>query len=391
MQISRADQSLLAQWWFTVDRLVFALVGVLIVVGLVLLLASSPPVALRKGLAQFHFVERQVVFAALGVGVMATVSLLSVRQIRRLALVVFLATAIAMIGLLLFGEAINGAKRWIRFAGFSLQPSEFAKPAFVVLSAWAFAEQAVRRDMPALPIAIGLFAITVVLMALQPDMGQALLVTAVWGALFLMAGFSIFWMLGFSALVVGGSVVGYLAFDHVRWRVDAFVSGTLIEHSQTERAYRSFIEGGLFGRGPGEGTIKTTLPDAHTDFIFAVVAEEHGVLACLGIIALFMIIIVRILWWAIKAPLLFQKFAVAGLALLIGLQAFINMSVSAGLLPAKGMTLPLISAGGSSMVATCLTFGMILGLMRDDPRGVFNAQMMRETTVQHTALGTQDR
>ncbi|MFM1816657.1 MAG: hypothetical protein RLZ98_3352 [Pseudomonadota bacterium] len=366
MRISRDDRSTLAEWWFSVDRVVLLVALVLTGIGLVLSLASSPAVALKKGLPAFHFVERQMIFAVLGGAVMLGVSLLNPRQARRLALGLFMVSVFLMAALLVFGDEVNGARRWIRFAGFSMQPSEFAKPAFVVLSAWALSEHSSRQDVPAFGLAVIFYVLFVALLALQPDMGQAVLITAVWGALFLLSGHSLLLLAGFGVVAVAGLAAGYMAFDHVRWRIDSFLSSSPNMYSQTEQAYRSFVEGGFFGRGPGEGTIKTVLPDAHTDFIFAVVAEEYGVLACLGILALFVLLTFRCLWRAAHLRNLFQQFAVVGLALSIGLQAFVNMAVNVGLLPAKGMTLPLVSAGGSSFIGISVTLGLLLALMRAD-------------------------
>ena len=238
--------------------------------------------AIKKGLAPFHFVERQIAFAIGAAVVMIAVSLLSPRQVRRLALALFTAGIAAMAAVLVLGDEINGARRWIRFAGFSLQPSEIAKPAFVVLSAWAFGERMVRADVPAFGLAVAFLAVFSGLLMLQPDVGQAVLAVVVWGVLAVLSGSGLIWIGGFIVLAAGGLAGGYLAFEHVRWRIDNFLSDSVTAYSQTEQAYRSFIQGGLFGRGPGEGTIKTSLPDAHTDFIFAVVAEEYGVLACLA-------------------------------------------------------------------------------------------------------------
>jgi cell division protein FtsW len=278
--------------------------------------------------------------------------------------VTFLVSIAAMVYILVAGEAVNGARRWVRVMGMSLQPSELAKPAFIVLAAWAFAEWERRRDMPALPIAIALYACFLGLLALQPDVGQSFLVTVVWAALFLLAGLSVFWVMGLVALTVAGVVVAYFTLPYVAARIDVFLSADAAATSQVARAYESFRIGGLFGRGPGEGTIKTVLPDAHTDFIFAVIAEEYGVIACLALLALYGLIVFRALVLAIKAQDLSVRYAASGLALLIGLQALINMGVNVGLLPAKGMTLPFISAGGSSLIAVSLTFGMMLSLTR---------------------------
>jgi cell division protein FtsW len=364
MRFDREDKSLIADWWFTVDRVLLAAVLVLMGVGVIVSLAASPAVADSKGLEAFYFVKRHVVIVLAGALLMVTLSLQSPRMIRRIALVTFLVSIAAMVYILVAGEAVNGARRWVRVMGMSLQPSELAKPAFIVLAAWAFAEWERRRDMPALPIAIALYACFLGLLALQPDVGQSFLVTVVWAALFLLAGLSVFWVVGLVALTVAGVVVAYFTLPYVAARIDVFLSADAAATSQVARAYESFRIGGLFGRGPGEGTIKTVLPDAHTDFIFAVIAEEYGVIACLALLALYGLIVFRALVLAIKAQDLSVRYAASGLALLIGLQALINMGVNVGLLPAKGMTLPFISAGGSSLIAVSLTFGMMLSLTR---------------------------
>ena len=364
MRFDREDKSLIADWWFTVDRVLLAAILVLMGVGVIVSLAASPAVADSKGLEAFYFVKRHVVIVLAGALLMVTLSLQSPRMIRRIALVTFLVSIAAMVYILVAGEAVNGARRWVRVMGMSLQPSELAKPAFIVLAAWAFAEWERRRDMPALPIAIALYACFLGLLALQPDVGQSFLVTVVWGALFLLAGLSVFWVVGLIALTVAGLVVAYFTLPYVAARIDVFLSADAAATSQVARAYESFRIGGLFGRGPGEGTIKDVLPDAHTDFIFAVIAEEYGVIACLALLALYGLIVFRALVLAIKVQDLSIRYAASGLALLIGLQALINMGVNVGLLPAKGMTLPFISAGGSSLIAVSLTFGMMLSLTR---------------------------
>ena len=364
MRISRADDSVLGRWWLSIDRGLVAALLMLAAAGVIFALASSPSVAIRKGLPALYFAERQIVFAALGVVVMLAVSVLSPPSIRRLALGLFVGGIASMIVVLVAGEEINGARRWLRIAGFSLQPSEFAKPGFAVLAAWAFAERERRPDMPGLAIGIGLYAVLATLLVLQPDIGQTLLVSAVWVALFLLTGRS-----HVAALVLGGlgaiGVAGaYAAFPHVRTRIDRFVAPVRGDNSQLDRAYQSFAEGGLFGRGPGEGTIKTVLPDAHTDFVFAVVAEEFGALACLLLLALIATIVLRPLSKAARETDGFVRSATIALALLIGLQALINLGTNVGLLPAKGMTLPFVSVGGSSMIAVAITCGMLIALTR---------------------------
>lgn len=370
MRISRTDRSHLTDWWFTVDRVLLTAVLVLAGGGLVLALAASPAVAVKKGFGAFHFVERHLVFAAVGLAVMLGVSLMRPRGIRRLSLIVFVTAAAVMIAVLLGGDEINGARRWLRLAGFSLQPSEFAKPAFVVLAAWAFGERERGVDMPALPIAFGLYLVFAALLILQPDVGQTLLVSLVFGALFVLAGLPLAWAAGLAAAGALGLWLAYVNLSYVRLRVERFLMPNADETSQTARALQSFIEGGFLGRGPGEGTIKTSLPDAHTDFIFAVVAEEYGAVACMLLVALFAAIVLRAYARTFGESDPFTRLAVAGLSLMLGLQAAINMSVNLGLLPAKGMTLPFISAGGSSLVSVFLLMGMILALTRRRPAAV---------------------
>ena len=367
MRINRTDRSLLAEWWFTFDRLLLVTMLVLIFTGIVLSLAASPDAALRKGLPPLYFAWRHIVFAGAGVVILIAVSFASPRMIRRLALILFLIAMAAMIAVLFTGDQINGAKRWLRIAGFSIQPSEFAKPAFVILSAWAFAEAENRPDMPAMPIAVGLLITFASLLILQPDIGQTVLIVIVWGTLLLITGRSIAWVVGLAAMGLAGLGVAYLTMPYIRLRLDRFFGAGPEAHSQLERAYRSFQEGGFLGRGPGEGTIKTALPDAHTDFPFAVVAEEYGVIACLIIVFLFAVLVLRPLARAVVERDPFTRQATTGLALLIGLQALINMGVNVGLIPVKGMTLPFISAGGSSTIAIAITCGMLIAITRRRP------------------------
>jgi cell division protein FtsW len=380
MRLTRADRSLLADWWFTVDRPLLGVFLVLIGAGCILSLAASPAVAVKKGLAPFHFAERHFFFAGLGLAVMLAVSALSPRHVRRLALAVLLISLALMLWAAIAGPEIKGARRWVHLAGYSFQPSEIGKPALVVLLAWLFAEAAKRNDVPALPLAVALGLVFASLLVVQPDVGQTLLVATVWGALFLLSGQPLRWA---AVLVPVGAIAfgaAYLTFDHVRRRVARFIDPASGDNYQMERAIQSFSEGGLMGRGPGEGTIKSVLPDAHTDFIFAVIAEECGTLACLGLIALYAVLFQRAFARAWSEPDAFARLAVIGLALLIVLQALINMGVNVGLLPAKGMTLPFVSAGGSSTLATSLTAGMLLALMRRRPDlGAIRKPQLRPT------------
>lgn len=377
MRVSRADQSLFVKWWFTIDHALLAAVVAIIAAGIVLSLAASPSVALAKGLPAYYFVERHLLFSAMGMGVLVSVSFLEPQMVRRLSLVLFSIALVALVYIYWNGREINGAKRWLLMFGFSLQPSELAKPAFVVISAWLLAQTHVAKDMPALSLSIGLTILLCALLVLQPDVGQTVLVALVWGALYFLSGQPVLGGIAIAVFGVVGLGLAYAVFPHVQYRVEKFLNPNPGDHSQVDRAIQSFTEGGFFGRGPGEGTIKTVLPDAHTDFIFAVVAEEYGVLACLALLFVFTFIVIRAFLRVRHEPDASIRYAVAGLALLFAFQAYINMGVNIGLLPAKGMTLPFISAGGSSMIAISITVGMLLALTRRRP----NLAHVRAPTV----------
>lgn len=358
------DDGRFASWWLSVDRVLLIAILVLVGIGIVVSLAASPAVAIKKGFAPFHFVERHLLFAVMGVGVMLAISMLSPQGVRRLALALLAAGIAGLIAVHFTGAEINGARRWLRLGSFTLQPSEFVKPALAVVLGWLFAETRRNPDMPALLLSVLIGMTVATLLVMQPDVGQTLLVTAMWGALYLLSGQPLMGAVLLGALGLGGLISAYAAFPHVQSRIDRFFSPASGDNSQVGRAMQSFSEGGFFGRGPGEGTIKTILPDAHTDFILAVVAEEYGVVACLGLLVLFALIVARSLARAGREADPATRLAIDGLALVFGLQALINMGVNVGLLPAKGMTLPFISAGGSSTLAVSVTLGMLLALTR---------------------------
>jgi cell division protein FtsW len=362
VSLSRVERSVLTDWWFTVDRMLLATILAIAAAGVVLSMAASPAIAIKRGLPTYYFVERQLTFIAAGLVLMLALSLLSPARVRRVALAMLAICLALLVLVLLAGTEINGARRWLHFGSYSLQPSEFAKPAFVVLTAWLLAERTRRPDMPALAIAFALYLLLAGLLALQPDVGQALLVSVVWCALFFLAGGPMLWFLAFLAMLASAFTMAYYSAGYVRLRVDRFLNAS--DGYQAGRARQSFVEGGLFGRGPGEGTIKSVLPDAHNDFIFAVIAEEYGVLICLVLLGLFALVVARVLARQMREGDDFLRLGAMGLALLIGLQALINMAVNTGLLPTKGMTLPFISIGGSSTLATCVGLGMLLALTR---------------------------
>jgi len=366
--VSRAERSPFADWWWTVDRWLLASLGGLMVLGLVLTLAGSPPVAERLGLSTFHFVNRQVGYLIPAAILMVATSFLTPRLVRRSALLVFCGGMALVIAAILFGVEVKGARRWI----FGIQPSEFVKPAFVVLAAWAFSEGARRRDVPANIFALLLLPATIVPLILQPAFGQTMRVSLVWAALVFMAGLHWFWVAGIGGVGAAGVLLAYKFVPHVRLRIEKFIdpaSGVGASDTfQVDTAMESFISGGWLGKGPGEGTLKRILPDSHTDFIFAVTGEEFGVLFCIGIVSLFAFIVLRVLWLASKNEDPFCRFASAGLVMLFGLQSAINMAVNVHLMPAKGMTLPFISYGGSSLISLALGMGFLIAVTRRRPK-----------------------
>ena len=374
--VSRAERSPFADWWWTIDRWLLASLGGLMVLGLVLTLAGSPPVAERLGLSTFHFVNRQVGYLIPAIVLMIATSFLSPRHVRRAALLVFCMGIGLVIAAILFGVEVKGAKRWI----FGVQPSEFVKPAFVVLAAWAFSEGARRRDVPANIFALLLLPATIVPLILQPDFGQTMLISMVWAALFFMAGLHWFWVAGIGGVGASGVLLAYKFVPHVRLRIEKFIdpaSGVGAGDTfQVDTAMESFISGGWLGKGPGEGTLKRILPDSHTDFIFAVTGEEFGVLFCIGIVLLFAFIVLRVLWLASRNEDPFCRFAASGLVMLFGLQSAINMAVNVHLMPAKGMTLPFISYGGSSLISLALAMGFLIAVTRRRPKSQIIGRVM---------------
>jgi cell division protein FtsW len=365
---SRAQRTAFSEWWWTVDRLTLAALAALMLGGIVLCLAASPPVAARIGLDPFHFVDRQVLFLIPAAAVLIGTSFLSPRDIRQVSLVVFIVSLVLVAATPHFGAEIKGARRWLVILGVNVQPSEFLKPAFVILIAWLFGESAKRPEMPANTIALGMLILVVALLVLQPDFGQTMLIALVWGALFYMAGMRFIWVIGLAATASLGLATAFYTVPHVAQRIRGFLDPASGDTFNVDIATESFLRGGWFGRGPGEGTIKRILPEGHTDFVFAVAAEEFGIVLCLILVALFAFIVIRALAKAKRNDDPFIRFAAAGLAVLFGLQSTINMAVNLHLMPAKGMTLPFISYGGSSLISLAYGMGMLVALTREQPR-----------------------
>lgn len=364
-----ADPSVLGRWWRTVDRLSLTALAILLLTGLLIGFAASPPLADKNGLPHFHYVLRHAVFAAMAAGALGFISLWSPDQVRRNGVRIFLVAFAALLALPFFGVDFGkGAVRWYSLGFMSLQPVEFLKPVFVVTAAWMMSASAQPNGPPGVSLSLALAGAIAATLALQPDFGQAMLVLATWGVMFFVWGAPILLILGLGGAVVGGLWYAYQNSEHVARRIDAYWSAELDPTSQLGYATNAILQGGLFGVGAGEGTVKSTLPDAHTDFVIAVAAEEYGLLLCLFVIGIFLFITLRAFQRLMRERDLFARLAGAGLATLFGMQALINIGVTIRLLPAKGMTLPFVSYGGSSMLAVALGMGMLLALTRRRPQ-----------------------
>jgi cell division protein FtsW len=364
--LSRADNSVLGRWWWTVDRWTLGAVGMLIGFGYIMMLAASPAVAERIGSSRDMFIFKQVFFLAVAGAVVVAVSLLSPRSIRRLAIVGCIIALALTAATMVMGVEIKGARRWISLPGMSVQPSEFLKPCFAIVAAWLISEARRTPRFPGRVLAIGVFLVIAVLLKSQPDIGMLAVITAVFFAQLYVAGLNLI-MVGIGVLGFGGAgFAAFFFFSHVQKRVEQFLhpgNGIGADY-QPRTALEAFGNGGLLGRGPGEGRVKDVLPDAHADFVFAVAGEEFGMILCLIIVAVFAFIVLRGLLKLLQEQDLFIVLSCTGLVTGFGLQAFVNMASSLQLIPTKGMTLPLISYGGSSALAVALGMGMLLALTR---------------------------
>ena len=366
---SRNDQSHVAQWFWTVDRGLLGAALALMGLGVALSFASSPAAILADESITdpFHYSWRMMVFSGLGLSLMLTSSLLSPRGVRRIAVLALFGAILVMMALPFIGDTVKGAARWVNFGPFSLQPSEFAKPGLIVFAAWMFAEAQKGQGVPGVTIAFGFYALTVSLLLIQPDIGQTLLITTTFMAVFFMAGVPFKWMAVLASAGMAGLVSLYFVFGHMRDRLSRFFPPETTDTHQIDSASEAIRAGGLLGRGIGEGVMKRRVPDLHTDFIYSVGAEEFGLILSLIMIGLYAFIVIRGMRRAMKLTDPFEQTAAAGLFMLIGLQACINVAVNLNLIPTKGMTLPFISYGGSSMLAMGLTMGFALALTRRRP------------------------
>jgi cell division protein FtsW len=363
------DPSKLGRWWRTVDKVTLAALTILLLTGLLIGFAASPPLAEKNGLHDFYYVYRHVVFAAVALTGMLFLSTWSPDMVRRGGVRIFAVALIALLLLPFFGTDFGkGAMRWYSLGFTTVQPVEFLKPAFVIFAAWLMAAGAQPNGPPGVTISLAFVSLIALVLALQPDFGQAMLILAAWSVMFFVWGAPIWLLLGLGGLTVGGLWFAFQNSEHVARRINDYWSAELDPTTQLGYATNAILNGGLFGVGAGEGTVKWSLPDAHTDFVMAVVAEEYGLLLCLFVIGLFLFITMRAYRLLMRERDDFARLAGTGLATLFGLQALINIGVTIRLLPAKGMTLPFISYGGSSMIAVAMGMGFLLALTRKRPQ-----------------------
>ena len=374
----QSGDPVLPRWWRTIDKWTLSCILTLFGIGLLLGLASSPPLASKNGLPPFYYVSRQAFFGGLAMVVMFATSMMSPTLVRRLAVMGFLGAFAALVMLPVFGTDFGkGATRWYSLGFASVQPSEFLKPGFIVMSAWLFAASQQLGGPPGKVYSFALTIVIVLILAMQPDFGQACLILFSWGVMYFVAGAPMVILIVLAGLVVVGGTFAYSASEHFARRIDGFLSAEIDPTTQLGYATNAIREGGFFGVGVGEGQVKWSLPDAHTDFIIAVAAEEYGLICVLVIIALYTVIVVRSLLRLMKERDPFIRLAGTGLACVFGVQAMINMGVAVRLLPAKGMTLPFVSYGGSSLIAGGITVGMLLAFTRSRPQGAMGDILLR--------------
>ena len=366
----RSGDAVLPRWWRTIDKWTMSCILILFGIGLLLGLAASPPLAAKNGFAPFHYVERQIIFGFMAMITMLVVSMMQPDMVRRLAVVGFMASFVALAALPVFGTDFGkGAVRWYSLGFASLQPSEFLKPGFVVMAAWMMAASQELEGPPGKSMSFLLCVMIVLMLALQPDFGQACLVLFGWGVMWFVAGAPAVLLIGLMGLVIAGGFIAYSSSEHFARRIDGYWSSEVDPTTQLGYATNAIREGGFFGVGVGEGQVKQSLPDAHTDFIIAVAAEEYGLFLVLIIILLYTAIVLRSLHRLTRERDPFIRLAGTGLVCTFGIQALVNMGVAGRLLPAKGMTLPFVSYGGSSLIAGGIAVGMLLAFTSKRPQG----------------------
>lgn len=351
-------------WWWSVDRYLVAALFALMAIGAVLVTASSPPVAERLHYDPYYFVRHQQVYLLMAFVVMLVTSLFSLKTVSRISIVGLTVSLVLLIILPFVGSEIKGSIRWISIFGVSIQPSEFVKPFFAVVTAWIFSLQQKQAGFPAFRFSIMLYLLFAALLISQPDFGMTVTLSVIWGVQVFLAGLPLIWVVGLLVMGIVGGVAAYYLLPHVTARIDHFLDPTTGDNYQVEKSLEAFQNGGLLGRGPGEGQVKLSLPDSHTDFIFAVAAEEFGLIFCVLVIGLFLFVVLKSVQRLLHEKDSFVIIATAGLLTQFAMQALINMGVSVQMFPAKGMTLPFLSYGGSSAISMALCMGMVLALTR---------------------------
>lgn len=361
MIITRSDRSNIALWWWTIDRYLLTGFFILLLIGVFLVMASSQHLTQSLNLSSHHFTLRHILFGTLSIPIIISFSILNQRQIKIISILGMVISILLIFSTVIDGDKIKGAQRWLYIGNISFQPSEVCKPFFIIFNAWVLSLWAEKKDFPGWIWSITSISIISALLLLQPDLGMTILFIFTWGFQLFITGIPliiiIFLIISFPIFMI----ISYHNFDHVKIRIDSFIEGTTY---QVSKSLQSFEAGGLLGKGPGEGLYKKSLPDAHSDFVFAVAAEEYGALICSFIIIIYASIILRTLFYTIRNDNLFLILAIAGLAFQFGFQSLIHMASNTDLIPTKGMTLPFLSYGGSSILASAITAGMLLGLTR---------------------------
>lgn len=364
VSVSRADDSIVGRWWWSVDRWTLAALLILISVGALLSFSASPAVARSSGLGLFSLAQKHLFFLPLAAGLMVAISMFTIRQVRIFSFLLLFGTIGILLILPLIGNEFNGSTRWLSVGGISLQPSEFVKPAFAVTAAWLISQQKTEPGSMASIVVFSLYGLLLVLLFAQPDLGQSLLISAIFFVQLFLAGLSLIWIATIIAFGCAIVALAYFSLGHVQSRINMFFSGEMEANYQVAKSLKSFMNGGLFGKGPGEGEIKSSLPDAHSDFVFAVLGEEFGLIACFFVLGVIAFVLLQGVVRALSSRSLFIMLAMTGLLTQFGLQAFVNMATSLNMMPTKGMTLPFISYGGSSMMAIGIAMGLLLALGR---------------------------
>ncbi len=358
-----SNRSRISNWWWTVDKTLLTCICILMLIGIFLTFSASPAVATRIGYGSFHFIKRHLFFTPIAFAVMIFLSMQRLKIIRRISLLGCLA-ALVLVWLTYFIEGNKGASRWITLCGLSLQPSEFLKPFFIVTTAWLFAGRSQNKDFPGNLLAFLSCAIVIPSVACQPDFGMTIVIFLVWCFQFYLAGMPMILLLVLGILGALGGAAAYIFMPHIQVRIHQFMASGGELSFQVRKSLEAFQSGSFFGRGPGEGIVRSHIPDAHTDFIYAVAGEEYGVFLCLFIVALYAVIVIRSFLISNKDNNLFIILSATGLAASFGLQSIINMASTLHIIPTKGMTLPFISYGGSSIIATAIGMGMLLAITR---------------------------